>query len=211
MPVNEKKSSGGLSTRLLYKKSSLTRLYADYKDERILNSIDPKTLSILDLGCGEGMLLEKLLQRFPQADTMGIDYMNENVQICESLGLPAQQGDLYHLPIHDNSIETLLLIEVIEHLSNPEKALGEVGRVLKPNGKVIIVFPNDKFFSFARLITFKFKERAEDYGHVRQWTHKDLKELLIEKGLIVKRSISLPFWFWPISLHGLMVVEKPDV
>lgn len=210
MPVNEKQVAGPkLYQRDLYGAGGITKWYWDYKDRRIIRSIPVNAMSILDLGCGEGILLEKLAANYPRADIQGVDFLTENVEICRKAGLHVTQGDLYKLDIPDNSIDAVLFIEVIEHLADPKLALSEIFRILKPGGSVVILFPNDFIFAVTRLLLLKLKELRYDPGHLHQWTPGQLKSLLPENGFTVERSFSIPFLIFPISLHGLMVAQKP--
>ncbi len=209
MPVNEKQTQGEvLYQREIYCRGGISRIYWDYKDSRLLAYIAPADQFILDLGCGEGILLEKIVRRCPEKKVLGIDVMQENIKICKTNALPVEYGDLYNLTLTDNSVDTVFLIEVIEHLTQPQRALQEIHRILKPGGKVVILFPNDSVFAVARFVTLKFKEWKYNPGHVRQWTHNDLQDVLREIGFLPKLQRSIPFFFWPISLHGMVVAEK---
>lgn len=209
MPVNEKQTSGvALYQREQYQKGGISKWYWDFKDNMVLNEINEKDDTILDLGCGEGIMLEKLIKRYPHKSIVGLDTMPENVQITSKLGLPVQLGDIYHLDFPVNSIDAVILMEVIEHLVNPELAIKEIHKVLKPGGKLIIVFPNDAFFLIARILTLKFKEAAYDPGHQKQWTHQEIRGFLKNLDFDVKSSKSIPFLWWPISLHGVTMALK---
>lgn len=84
MPVNEKQTQGEiLYQRQIYEKGGLSRFYWDYKDGIILRNITPQDKLILDIGCGEGILLEKINKLAPQSKVTGIDYMPENISICK--------------------------------------------------------------------------------------------------------------------------------
>ncbi len=50
-------------------------------------------------------------------------------------------GDIYDIDIPDNSIGTALCLNTIEHLAEPQKAIDEMARVLRPNGRIIITAP----------------------------------------------------------------------
>ncbi len=64
MPVNEKQTSGEvLYQRIQYVKPGISRTYWYYKDNRIISMIGEDDQRIVDMGCGEGILLEKLVQR----------------------------------------------------------------------------------------------------------------------------------------------------
>jgi 2-polyprenyl-3-methyl-5-hydroxy-6-metoxy-1,4-benzoquinol methylase len=212
MPVNEKQTSGvALYQREQYKKGGISRWYWDYKDNIVLDEINEKDNTILDVGCGEGIMLEKLTKRYPHKNIIGLDTIPENIQICSKFGLPVQLGDLYHLDFHNNSIDVVILMEVIEHLAAPDQAIKEIHKVLKPGGKLIIIFPNDAFFLIARILTLKFKEAAFNPGHLKQWTHREIRKFLNNHNLDVITSISIPFLLWPISLHGVTVALKQKV
>jgi len=210
MPVNEKQISGeSLYQRKQYQKGGVGRIYWDYRDKVALSLLDGGDKRIVDLGCGEGITLEKLVRLFPGSDVTGIDCLQENVAICHSHGLKQVcQGDVYALDLADDSMDAVVFIEVIEHLEHPEAAIKEIRRILKLNGKLITVFPNDYFFKIARLLTLKFKEAAYDPGHVKQWTHEEMRRFLNHWGFLVFFTRSIPFFLWPISLHGIVGARK---
>lgn len=199
-----------LIQREQYAKGGMGRWYWDFRDRSIFNFIQPDDQDILDLGCGEGITLERLIKNFPGRNIQGIDVMPENVAICESLHLPARLGNVYHLDCRDSSQDVVLFLEVLEHLSEPETALREIQRILRPGGRALILFPNDRTFLVSRLLTLRFREAFYDPGHVRQWTIADMAHLLPSLGFRILESKMIPFYFWAISLHGLVVAVKQN-
>jgi SAM-dependent methyltransferase len=209
MPVDAShRSEQPLSQRRQYAKGGLGRWYWDWRDRLTLSYLDDRDRRILDLGCGEGITLERLLARFPGQEILGLDIMPENVDICKSHGLPARLGDLYHLDLPSGSQDAVVFLEVIEHLDRPERALQEIHRVLRPGGKLLIMFPNDLTFLLARLLTLRFKESFYDPGRLKQWTPALMQRALTEQGFRVAARRQLPFYFWPLSLHCLLVGLK---
>jgi len=207
-PVNFlSKSEDYISQRGQYKKGGLGRWYWDYRDKKVISCIEDE-YSILDIGCGEGITLEKIIKKFPNKCIKGIDYLKENVEICKRHGLPVEYGSVYDLKIENNSIDCIVFLEVIEHLEDYKKALQEIYRVLKPNGSLILIFPNNRIFKIARILTFKFREAFYNIGHVKQWTPKLIKKSLEQRGFIISKINNLPFYFWPLSLHCLIVANK---
>lgn len=208
MPIDHKKSSSLFSQRGQYIKGGIGRWYWDFRDRQMFKFIESGDNAILDIGCGEGITLQKLVGKFPNKDIKGIDIMIENVKICEKHGLPVNYGSVYNLKIDNNSIDCVVFLEVIEHLNNYQKALSEIYRVLKPGGSLIIIFPNDMIFKIARILTFKFKEAFCNPGHVKQWTPKIVKSALEQLGFEILKTENIPFYFWPCSLHCLIMAKK---
>ena len=120
MPVDVNLSKDGMIyQREQYQKGGIGRRYWDYRDEQILKFLkDSKT--IIDIGCGEGILMDKMVQRFPEKRVFGIDPSPENADICKTHNLDVYSGSVYELPLADASVDCVLFIEVIEHLDNPE-------------------------------------------------------------------------------------------
>ncbi len=209
MPVTAR-GMDDVSQRDQYAKGGIGVRYWDMRDAAIISHIHGK--NILDAGCGEGITLERVKNAFPEASVLGVDVDPENIRICDEHGLNAVKGSLYDLPFADNSFDTSLFIEVIEHLESPEAAVEELCRVTKPGGRLIIVFPVDWAWWLARVICLRWKEARFDPGHLRQWNFHELTRLLNVAGggavPIVKQSLPLPF---PCRLHGLVVaIRKGD-
>jgi ubiquinone/menaquinone biosynthesis C-methylase UbiE len=209
MPVNiHDTTDTALSQRKLYSGSFLTKAYWDYKNRIIAQMLPSSLENILDLGCGEGIQLQHLQRNFPKTFVFGIDYLQENVVICKEHSLNCTRGDVYNLSLPDNAIDAIVFIEVIEHLAEPQKAIVELYRVLKPNGLLVIGFPNDRFFLFARLLLLKFREARYDPGHLKLWSPREMQTVLENCGFFCMKTKCIPFGMWPLSLHGIILAQK---
>ncbi len=209
MPVTEANQEKEiLYQRDQYAKGGLGRWHWDKRDRAALNLVRPTDRTLVDLGCGEGITLEKMHRLFPDRKVLGIDVLAENIDICRGHGCKVKLGDVYDIPLPSSSIDFVLFMEVIEHLQHPERAVQQIHRILVPGGRLVIVFPNDSFFKMARILTLRFREAAYDPRHVRQWTPSDICDLLARNGFSLAFSLNIPFHFWPISLHCIMVVDK---
>lgn len=93
---------------------------------------------IVDLGCGLGGYSQALAGR--GFEPSAFDVVPEYVQSARSLGVPAELYDGERLPLADDAADTVILLEVIEHLDDPAPLLREARRVARQN--VLITTPN---------------------------------------------------------------------
>lgn len=105
-------------------------------------------VSILDLGCGYGRLSKRILNEFPNTFTFGIDVAKHYVDLYNKDLAPrgkAQVGDIRKLPFKDNYFDVVFIVTTLMYLeekSDQQKAVEELLRVLKPNGKFIFIERN---------------------------------------------------------------------
>lgn len=81
-----------------------------------------KEKKVLDVGAGDGLITSLL-------GAKGIEFEPEGVRLAQEKGVDVIQGDAYKLPFEDNSFEAVTMIDVLEHLKHPQKALKEARRV----------------------------------------------------------------------------------
>ncbi|EFI41699.1 MULTISPECIES: class I SAM-dependent methyltransferase [Peptoniphilus] len=105
-----------------------------------------KTDNILDIGCGGGKNIENFLAR-TDANVYGVDYSEASVKASSQLNKKAVESGrtkVFHasvekLPFDDESFEIASAFETIYFWPNPIENFKEVRRILKPNGKFLIV------------------------------------------------------------------------
>ncbi|TGN17405.1 class I SAM-dependent methyltransferase [Leptospira idonii] len=103
----------------------------------------------LDAGAGPGILASFLLKKNPNLHWSACDISEEMVQYCK-LSYPKidwKVSDVRALDYPDNTFDFIFNSMVLIHIKDPEKALKEFYRVLKPGGKILITCPNDKTFT----------------------------------------------------------------
>lgn len=128
--------------------------------------------SILDVGAGE-LQYKKFCQH--------LDYKSQDFGKYDGLG--NQEGmqtktfdnskldiisDIKDIPVEDNSFDTIMCIEVLEHFPEPVEAIKEFSRILKLNGKLIITAP---FCSLTHFAPYYFAN-----GYSKYWYEMMLKE-----------------------------------
>jgi ubiquinone/menaquinone biosynthesis C-methylase UbiE len=122
--------------RFLYNKliASLEKgyLHAFYA----IKNLQPKSNMILDVGCGKGELLEKLLDY--KVFELGIDFSIKNLDIAHSKKIALIMGDATSLPLREEVFDIVVSSQFFEHVWDVRQALNEQIRVLKKGGNLII-------------------------------------------------------------------------
>jgi len=112
-------------------------------EETILNLLGSKKMeSVLDAGTGTGRMLELLAPHFARA--VGLDVSQEMLSIARDRLKDAPHcqlrlGDVYRLPLLEQSFDVVLFHQVLHYLDDPLAALREAMRVLNPGGRLLIV------------------------------------------------------------------------
>ncbi|WP_240325500.1 ArsR family transcriptional regulator [Sphingomonas mesophila] len=99
---------------------------------------------LVDIGTGTGRMIELLAQRATEA--IGIDRSSEMLRVARVkldrsgiAGVSLRQGDMYALPLADDSADTVILHQVLHYAHSPEAAVAEAARILAPGGRLLIV------------------------------------------------------------------------
>jgi ubiquinone/menaquinone biosynthesis C-methylase UbiE len=119
---------------------------------------------ILDIGCFNQWPKQFISEK---STYIGLDYLETAQQWYKSV--PNIYGDACRLPIKTDSIDVILLLDVLEHISSTEKALTEIHRVLKRNGKLIMQVPflyplHDEPRDYWRMTKYGFENLANQYN-----------------------------------------------
>ena len=106
----------------------------------------PPGSRVLEAGCGIGAQTVILAGQSPLAHITSVDISVESLAraraAVEAAGLPGvtfQQADLYQLPFGDESFDHVFVCFVLEHLAQPQRALAELGRVLRAGGSLTAI------------------------------------------------------------------------
>ena len=158
-------------------------------------------MSVLDCGCGPGTITQGIAQIVAPGKVVGCDLEPGMVAraagLAEGKGLDNlsfQVGNILDLPFEDNTFDAVMSCAVTEHLSEPVKAMSELGRVAKKGGIVGITRTDWSASLFAppcpsaeRFI--ELFERGFTTQGATMFGGKDLPRMLQEAGLTVEELV----------------------
>jgi SAM-dependent methyltransferase len=150
-----------------------------YPPEAIDWLLPPDARDVLDLGAGTGKLTTRLVER--GLKVIAVDPIAEMLELLTSAlpETPALLGTAEHIPLPDNSVDAVLVAQAW-HWFDPEQAIAEVARVLRPGGRLGLVW----------------NTRDERLGWV-----KDLGEIIGHEDDPFNSSVALPDPFTAIDRH----------
>jgi len=91
-----------------------------------LEPLVPRDATLLDVGCGDGALAARLAERRPDLTPSGLDVLQRDAP-----HIPVTLFDGLHIPREDDSVDTVLLSDVLHHSEDPERLLREAARVAR--------------------------------------------------------------------------------
>lgn len=113
--------------------------------EAVMQRIKAQSFStILDIGCGTGAVLTKVLSECTDIQACGVDLSQKMIEKAAEILGPGVQlvvGDADDLPWKNNSFDLVVCNSSFHHFPEPTRVLNEINRVLKPAGRIIIADP----------------------------------------------------------------------
>jgi SAM-dependent methyltransferase len=98
---------------------------------------------ILDVGCGDGSALAAAKEHNPGHRFAGIDWSADALRQAQARRLTVVRGSVDpRLPVADGAADVVIMSELIEHLVDPDGAVAEVRRALRPGGDLLLSTPN---------------------------------------------------------------------
>lgn len=165
--------------------------------KRVQANIVPGT-RLLNAGCGTGEYNYYLKDAFRTSH--GIDINEEDIEVARSLNqdpdIHYDTGDITDLDFPDGFFDSIICIDVLEHVERPEDVLRELSRVLKPGGQLIASIPHKHYPFFYDPINFVMERLFGrhlpigiwGFGHTVLFDRKMLGELLEGAGFSVVKT-----------------------
>lgn len=157
-------------------------------------------LSVLDIGCGTGLVLEALRA---YGHPVGIDFSRLAMAYCVKRGIERLVcGRVETLPFGDGTFDLLLALDLLEHIDDDAALLRELWRVCRPGGRLLISVP---------AYPFLWSEHDEALHHYRRYTRAALRQLIRATDFeIVRFTHAITLMLPPIAAFRLIQrVAKP--
>jgi SAM-dependent methyltransferase len=146
---------------------------------------------ILDIGCGEGSLINSLNKKDKKKYFYGIDISSDNIrkckQFCGAKNLFFKRGKAEKLDFEDDYFDEIYCMEVLEHVDNIDKSMSEITRVLKKKGILTLSVPLKESEDILKEINPDYPNQV---GHKRFFSKRSLLSLLKKNNFLIKEYSS---------------------
>ncbi len=151
--------------------------------------------SLLDVGCGEGVLTQRWAQRLA-GRVVGIDLEDPVIQAewekRRAPNLEYRVMKAENLPFADDEFDMACAIEVLEHVPDPEHTVAEMARVA--SGHLLVSVPREPLWRGLNMARGAYlRDLGNTPGHVNHWSKRSFTDLLSRHGEVVEARSPFPW------------------
>jgi 2-polyprenyl-3-methyl-5-hydroxy-6-metoxy-1,4-benzoquinol methylase len=172
------------------------RLMAGFEStlDELFAKADPQ--SLLDVGCGEGVLTHQWAQRLGDKRIVGIDLEDPTIQAeWETRSAPNLEYRVMkaeNLPFADGEFDVATAIEVLEHVPDPAHTVAEMARVA--SGHLLVSVPREPIWRMVNMARGAYlKDLGNTPGHLNHWSKRSFVALLSQHGQVVEARSPFPW------------------
>jgi len=194
-------SKDGVVTGNTYDKYGSTnpvvrRLMAGFERDlqELFEFAGPKTL--LDVGCGEGVLVQQWAQQLGTGRVVGIDLEEESIQAGwaqhQAPNLEYRVMEAEKLPFSGGEFELASAIEVLEHVPDPEHTVSEMARCASRH--MLVSVPREPLWRMVNMARGAYwRDLGNTPGHLNHWSRRSFVQLLSRHGEVVEVRSPFPW------------------
>ncbi len=162
--------------------------------DELFEQADPR--SLLDVGCGEGVLTHRWAQRLGDRRVVGIDlddpalHAHWSRHAAPNLSYRVMKAE--NLPFADGEFDVATAIEVLEHVPDPEHTVAEMARVA--SGHLLVSVPREPLWRALNMARGAYlKQLGNTPGHLNHWSKRSFVSLLSRHGDVVQARSPFPW------------------
>jgi ubiquinone/menaquinone biosynthesis C-methylase UbiE len=158
--------------------------------------------SILDVGCGEGVLTEQWADQLGSGRIVGIDLDDPKLKAewdkRQRANLEYRVEDATNLSFADGEFDMATAIEVLEHVPDPERTVAEMARVAKR--WVLVSVPREPLWRGLNMARLAYlKDLGNTPGHINHWSKRSFVSMLSRHGTV--EEVRSPFPWTMVLVH----------
>ena len=199
-PVGAEVPTGNTFDKYGSQNPVVRRLMGGFEHEMEALLAQARPSSIVDVGCGEGVLTERWAASLPDGRVVGIDLDDPKLRAewarrsRANLQFIAGSGD--RLPFPDGEFDAATAMEVLEHVPDPEAVLAEMARV--SSRWILVSVPREPLWRALNLARGAYVGALGNTpGHLNHWSKRSFARLLGRYGEVVELRAPLP---WTMAL-----------
>jgi len=161
--------------------------------------------SLLDVGCGEGVLTQRWAQALGDGRVVGLDLPDERLRAewgrRRAPNLEFRAGRAERLPFPDGDFELVTAIEVLEHVGDPARVLAEMARVAAH--WLLVSAPREPLWRALNVGRGAYvRDLGNTPGHLHHFTRRALLRLTADHGEVVGVRSPLPWTILLVDVRG---------
>ncbi|RXK59304.1 class I SAM-dependent methyltransferase [Lacibacter luteus] len=152
-------------------------------------------VKILEVGCGAGKFLFSLAELFPHSEFIGVDISEPAIKKAQAVNVNKKinfiVGDAEKLHFEENVFDAIIMLDVLEHLENPQKMIDDCYRFLKPGGVIHTFIPceaHSVYWLGEKIFGFHTKEKT--VGHIQRFSRKSAEALFSGRFVTIQKKFS---------------------
>ena len=169
--------------------------------DELMKAADPH--SLLDVGCGEGVLVHRWAKDLPQARIVGIDLEEPSIQAGwserKAPNLEYRVMRAENLPFADDEFDMASAIEVLEHVPDPEHTLSEMARCAQSH--LLVSVPREPLWRMLNMARGAYiRDLGNTPGHLNHWSRRSFVALLERYGEVAQVRSPFPWTMLLVQL-----------